>query len=196
MPGSAFHSRWSPHFEGQIDPLKLAEHIAADSPFDRELAQVRVYRGLPDGSKDPKGYSAARRQIAAWQALDPRVLVFPRPLSYPHGWPDSHKPGEKPREKGIDVSLAIDFAVLAVTRQYDVGVLMSTDTDLKPALEAIPLLAAGRAFPRAEVAAWSGEGRQRRRISLGGNKPYCHWLDKTTYSVVCDHTDYSDSALS
>ncbi|MGH8776285.1 MAG: hypothetical protein ACRDWI_14360 [Jiangellaceae bacterium] len=93
------------------------------------------------------------------------------------------------------MSLAIGFAVLAVTRQCDVGVLMSTDTDPKPALEAIPVLVGGRAFPRAEVAAWSDEGQQP-RISLGGNKPYSHWLDKTTHAVVCDHTDYWDSALS
>ncbi len=34
----------------------------------------------------------------------------------------------------------------------------------------------------------------RRRISTGGNKPYCHWLDKATYDIVSDPTDYSDSA--
>ena len=78
---------------------------------------------------------------------------------------------------------------------YNKGILMSTDTDLKPALEAIETLARGRVTPRAEVAAWSGNAL-RRRISTGGNKPYCHWLDKATYAAVCDPTDYSDSAWS
>jgi NYN domain len=157
---------------------------------------VRVYRGLPDGSLDPKGHSAASRQIDIWRQ-HPQVQVFPRPLSYPQGWPDRSLPGEKPREKGIDVSLAIDFVVGAVTNEYDVGILMSTDTDLKPALEAVTALAGVRVFPRAEVAAWSGDGMRNRRLSIPGSKPlWCHWCDKTTYAAVCDHTDYSDSAWS
>lgn len=189
--------RYSPHFEGQPDPFRLGEYLAADSPGERELAQVRIYRGLPDGSKDPKGHSAASRQIDIWRQ-NPRVQVFPRPLAYPRGWPDESRPGEKPREKGIDVSLAIDFAMMAVLGEYEVGILMSTDTDLKPALEAVTKLGVGqgRVYPRAEVAAWSGDKMHNRRLSIAGAKLWCHWLDKTVYEQVCDHTDYSDSAWS
>lgn len=190
---SCFHSRVSPHFEGQINPLRLGEHLAADSPYDRELKEVRVYRGLPDGALDPRGHSAASRQIDIWRQND-KVQVFPRPLSYPSGWPDRSRPGEKPREKGIDVTLAIHFAMLAVQDYYDVGILMSTDTDLKPALEAVIDIAGGRQFPRAEVAAWSGENMRNRRLALTGESVWCHWLDKVAYDQVSDHTDYSDSA--
>jgi hypothetical protein len=51
-------------------------------------------------------------------------------------------------EKGIDVALAIDFVTMAVRGEYDVGVIMSTDTDLKPALEAVAQM---RGSPYPEV---------------------------------------------
>lgn len=155
---SCFHARHDPHTGGQVSPLKLGRALAEDSQFPRSLHQVRVYRGRPDASKDPKGYGACTRQCALWER-DPLVNVTLRTLAYPHGWPDRSQPGEKPREKGIDVALAIDFVTMAVRGEYDVGILFSTDTDLKPALEAVAQLGTG---VRAEVAAWSGDGHNRR----------------------------------
>ena len=186
---NCFHEQWEPGFRGQVDPLKLALRLAADSPYDRELRQVRVYRGLPGSKKDPRGYGAARRQNGGW-IKDPRVKLFTRPLRYPVGWPTSHQPGEAPQEKGIDVALAIDFAMMAHDRLYDVGIVMSTDTDLKPALEVV----AERGRARAEVAAWSAEDMHNRRLSINGHRLWCHWLDKTNYNSVSDDTDYSNSA--
>jgi hypothetical protein len=43
---------------------------------------------------------------------------------------------------------------MAVRRDFEVGILMSTDTDMKPALEAVAQLTATQGT-RAEVAAWS-----------------------------------------
>ena len=125
---SLFHPMGAPHWNGQIDPLALGRLLVDRSPFDRELAGVRVYRGLPESTKDPKGYGASQRQISSW-AQAPEIEVITRTLRYPQNWPT-----EKPKEKGIDVALAIDFALMDVRGDYDVGVLMSTDTDLKPAL--------------------------------------------------------------
>jgi uncharacterized LabA/DUF88 family protein len=42
---------------------------------------------------------------------------------------------ERSREKGIDVKLAIDLLMGAVEDRYDVAVLVSSDTDLVPAIE-------------------------------------------------------------
>ena len=81
---ACFHSRIEPHWCGQIDPLKLGLHLAADSPFDREHVGVRAYRGLPDGTFDPKGFGACTRQCAIWEQ-DSRVSAILRPLSYPRG---------------------------------------------------------------------------------------------------------------
>ncbi len=52
------------HTAGQVSPLALGLHVVAASPFDRTLTQVRVYRGRPDATRDPKGYAACTRRIA------------------------------------------------------------------------------------------------------------------------------------
>lgn len=172
---------------GQFDPMKLARLLLTRGDTERELGKVCVYRGIPGASQDPKGYGAARRQNAAWMANG--VQVYARPLTYPYGYPTNHAFGEKPREKGVDVQLAIDFATAAVLDQFDVGILFSLDTDLKPALEAVLNLAPGK---KIEVAAWRGEKTNHSpRLSLGGNRPYCHWLDRTDFDAVADATDYT-----
>jgi uncharacterized LabA/DUF88 family protein len=186
---ASFHSDDDHHVCGQIDPFTLGTCLAQDSPFDRELLEVRVYRGRPDATRDPKGYVACTRQCATWEK-DPRVKVILRTLSYPYGWPTTSLPGEKPREKGIDVALAIDFVVMAVREEYDVGILMSTDTDLKPALEAVAVATAAGG-PRVEVAAWSGAEVRNRRLSISGKQLWCHWLDQAAYAKVYDWTNYS-----
>lgn len=182
----AFCALHAPHWQGQVDPVALAQHLVADSPFDRQLHQVRIYRGLPDATLDPKGYAACSRQIASWQR-SPLVSTTTRTLRYPRGWPTSHQVGERPQEKGIDVALAIDFAVMGNRGDYEVGILMSTDTDMKPALETV----AGLTGQRVDVAAWSALGRHNRRLSISSRNLYCHWVGKDIYDQIADSTDYS-----
>jgi hypothetical protein len=181
----AFHPFGSPSRDGQIDPLKLGELIASKGPFERELAGVRVYRGQPDSQNDPRGYAANDRQCRYWRGLA-KTTVITRTLQYPRGWPK-----EKAREKGIDVKLAIDIVAMAVRREFDVGVLMSRDTDLKPALEFVRDLN-GNPYPRCEVAAWSAPNGHSRRLSIPGSKIWCHWLDDSDYEAVADPTNYAE----
>jgi uncharacterized LabA/DUF88 family protein len=187
---ACFESASAHHTQGQISPLTLGLELVAQSKYPRELAQVRVYRGRPDATRQPAGYAACTRQAAIW-AQDPRVECILRTLQYPRGWPTSHASGEAPREKGIDVALAIDFVRMAVTGDYDVGILMSTDTDLKPALETAVALRNSSGLPRVEVAAWSGTDMHNRRLSITQAKLWCHWLDETFYAKVADRTNYS-----
>lgn len=187
-----FHDRYDPHWDGQIDPGRLAQHIVdRPSPFERQLKQVRVYRGIPIDSRDSKGYAAARRQHAEWQK-NPKVEVFARPLRYPQGWPDRHLAGEKPGEKGVDVALAVDFVAMAVRGDFDAGILFSVDTDMKPVLEFVSSVDVNA---RPEVAAWRNPGQTDydRRLSLGRNRPFCHWLDEIDYNIVRDPTDFTRS---
>lgn len=178
--GSGHHTR------GQFDPWRLGELLAARGLNDRALAQVRVYRGLPDVHRDQRGHSAARRQCASWES-HPGTEVYTRTLSYPASWPQ-----EKAREKGVDVALAVDFVVMAERGEYDVGILMSCDTDLRPALEVVSDRPSPR--PRCEVAAWSARVGHSRRLSVPGRKVWCHWLDEADHASVADRTDYGTTA--
>ena len=88
---------------GNFKPLPLGRLLAAD----RDLRQVRVYTGVPSNEKDKVGYQATQRRIASWKAEGAGLVeVFERTLKYP--------PNEKPREKGVDVLLAIDLVRLAL----------------------------------------------------------------------------------
>jgi uncharacterized LabA/DUF88 family protein len=180
----AFHPYNAPLTDGQIDPLRLGEVLADKDINDPELLEVRVYRGRPDSLKDPRGYGANLRQCTAWENSSPRVKVIWRTLRYPANWPE-----EDPEEKGIDVALAIDVVVMAVRGEYDIGVVMSTDTDIKPALEAVAEIS-GNPFPRVAVAAWSAEDRHSRRLSISGRRLWCHWLGRNDYEVCADPTYY------
>ena len=165
---------------GQVNPLLLAEHIATQIPAGA-LQEVRIYRGRPSNNQNPKGYNASRRHEAAWRALDPtRVHVFTRTLQY--------LPGQKPREKGIDVQLALDFAVMACRGEYDIGVIFSADTDLRGALDAV-YDHLGRGLPHPRSARWKGG----RRPVTGGNGRDVPCIDvpETVYQQIRDHTRYS-----
>lgn len=184
----AFHSHITdPHWMGQINPSALGAYIVGNSDDpERVLNQVRIYRGMPNNEQDPKGYGSARRQIAAWRRNN-SVSVTTRPLRYPRDYPAS-----PPQEKGIDVQLALDFVMMAVRNEYDVGVLMSNDTDLRPALEEV--ISLGR--QTVEVASWAPlEGRTRFWLRLAGrpagSQPYCHWIDYASYLSVQDTADYT-----
>lgn len=96
--------------------------------------------------------------------------------------------GEKPQEKGIDVALAIDFVVLALQDKYDVGILMSSDTDLRPALETVISLSS----KKVEVTAWKGK-RPNKRLQLPENNIWCHWLNLEAYKTCEDPHNYSQS---
>ena len=116
--------------DGQFDPVKLGQLIASrggPGGMPCSLSDVRIYSGRPDPNRDKRSHAAHMRQSNRWRANGATVVT--QGLRYP---PTS--PTDPAQEKGIDVALAIDFVRLAITGAYDVGVMMSTDTDLLPAL--------------------------------------------------------------
>jgi NYN domain len=176
----------SPSRFGQADPLALGRLITRRRRRPSRLAGVRVYRGLPDVSCQPQAHAAARRQVEAQiERGAGLVTVVTRPLRYPRGWPSA--PAE---EKGIDVSLAVDLVATAATGRFDVAVLMSTDTDLPPALEAAAIFA-GRPYPRCELAGRREPGQSHRRLVPKGRRLCCHWLCRDDVEAVRDDTDYN-----
>ncbi|HEX6470402.1 MAG TPA: NYN domain-containing protein [Streptosporangiaceae bacterium] len=178
----AFWPAGSDPAKGHIDPVKVAGCIVAKrnaNGFPSRLAQVRVYRGLPNPRRQPAAAAAANRQTNAWSRSS-RVALRQRPLRYPPGWPS-----QPAVEKGIDVALAVDILRLAVVDDaYDVAVVFSGDSDLLPAIETVLELKCGHI----EVAAWRGGGKRLRVDGTSG--PWCHWLDEVDYRAVADPTDY------
>lgn len=176
-----FFNARAPFTAGQLAPGRLGRLLAKRSPdgSSRVLVQVRVYRGMPSAVHDPRSHWACARQLDAWQA-DPAVAVVARPLRYPRDFPRS-----RPQEKGIDVRLAIDFVEMAIDGSFDVGVLVSADTDLVPALEAVARLRGPRSC---EVAAWYGATP---RLRIPAATLWCHYLTAADHAAVADPRDYT-----
>lgn len=170
--------------DGQIDPVELADLICrrGSSISPRELADVRVYCGVADQHEDPKMFQARANQVAAWERQG--VTAITRRLQY---LTDPRTRRRVAREKGIDVALAVDVVKMAIREEYDVGVVFSADTDLRPALEFV-----AQEYPslRVEVAAWQ-HGRDRRRLNFESPAPtWCHYLNHRDYMTIRDPEDY------
>lgn len=181
---------------GQIDPFKLGTLLTGRYPRGagrstgqrRVLEQVRVYRGMPRAERDPVTAAACKAECDAWKQ-NPWIHVVNRPLRYPRNYPRNY-PAERPQEKGIDVMLAVDFLHMALEDKYDVGIIVSSDTDLLPSIEAVMTMPATR-HVRCEVAAWRRCGTFANRLSLPGQELWCHYLDERDYLRVHDDTRYA-----
>jgi uncharacterized LabA/DUF88 family protein len=168
------------HTCGNVDPLRLGALLATRRPAgqpkqERDLQQARVYSGAPT-ARDPKGYAAHRRRVAAWRSNG--IEVVERDLRYPADFPTS-----KPHEKGIDVSLAIDLVVLAIENAYDVGIVVSSDTDLRPAVDYVRT----KGVQAIEICAWAG----RNPMAQPNKTLWCHFLSRADYEEVSDYRDYN-----
>lgn len=121
-----------PNEYGNYSPYRLAKLLAAGNGrgSHADLVRVNVHRGLPSQKYDQRGYTANRRQSAAWMADNPDVVVLRRrPLRYGRDVTDP------PREKGIDVELAIAAVELVLTKRREVAIIFSHDSDLVPVVE-------------------------------------------------------------
>ena len=108
------------------------------------------------------------------------IKVIARPLRY--------LPEQKPQQKGVDVQLAIDFIMFAIDRNHDVGILVSADTDLSPALELVKTRCKNKC--NAEVVGIDG-GDNKHKRSLYSRDTHCYWINKTDYYQIADLTSYS-----
>lgn len=176
----SFHGMDAPSSHGQVFPRTVAELICAkpQPPEERTVADVRVYWGRPSQERDPKGYAASRRQVAVWE--EQGVTIINRTLRY-RGY------STPPLEKGIDVSLAIDFVAGAVDGAFDVGIIFSTDTDLVPALEFVLQRPDLGVTP--EVAAWWADGANP-PLAVSDGHVWCHRLTSKDYGRVRDRRNY------
>jgi uncharacterized LabA/DUF88 family protein len=174
---------------GQVDPVKLANLLTdrGTSPQGtrRVLDECHIYTGIPSANKQPIANAARLRQKAAWEASG--AIVHGRPLRYPKTWPS-----DPAQEKGVDVELAVDLVFNAARRNYDVGIVVSTDTDLLPALQAVCNLHRAWGTPRMEVVAWVP---LKKRLSLPATPIWFHRLEKPDYDIVKDETRYATPSL-
>ncbi len=98
-----------------------------------ELSGMRYYIGAvkrqsgPDKEKSEKLYSGQQKLIAKLQ-IHKIAVVLGNLIQHPD---------KTFHEKGVDVRLAVEMIRLAREDQYDLAYLLSSDTDLVPAVEEV-----------------------------------------------------------
>ena len=170
---------------GAFNPMSLSQLLAGRGPEFEEwtLTGVRAYVGSPIAEHQPVAAAAHDRQMAAWRAWG--VVPRARPLSY-LGWPE-----QKPRQKGVDVELAVDVVRMAVAGDYEIGILLSTDTDLLPAIEAVASVRGAHAVPRICVVRYAGLNKRLYHSDVLGRKMHAFEIKAADFDTVRDDTDYT-----
>ena len=170
------------------DVNKLAQAVAKEEGWN--LTGVHFYTGIPD-----KADNAFWNHF--WVAKTARmgragVDVFTRTLRYrnksvtlPDGTVHTFLDGE---EKGIDVRIAVDVIRLALSKDYDVGLIFSQDQDLSEVADEIRVIGREQqrwiklasAFPTSPVS----------RNQRGINSTDWLKMDRALYDTCLDPRDY------
>lgn len=154
---------------------------ARDRGASGSLVRVNIHRGLPSQKYDADGYAANRRQSAAWMK-EASEIVVPRlrPLRY------SRDRAEKPREKGVDVELALAAVEWTLDGKCDVAIVFSHDTDLVPLVETLTRLKGPECI---ETASWTSETFNQRIRT----KPpvHHHGISKVVFDRIETRVNYA-----
>lgn len=171
---------------GWFHPMALGQLLASRSPDFEEwsLAAVRMYAGSPVATRDAYAAAAHDRQVEAWRAAG--IVPRTRPLLYPSGYPT-----ERPRQKGIDVELAVDVVRLAIAHEYEIGIVASTDNDLLPAIEAVAVVRGQEATPRICVVRYGDMPKRLNYTDPLGRTLHGFHLSAADFASVRDDTDYT-----
>jgi uncharacterized LabA/DUF88 family protein len=183
----AFFSEGDPSSFGQIHVGKYGLHLTklveghVQQPC--ALAQVRIYSGQPDPIREPVAASSTERQVTAWEVQG--AIVSRRPLRYPSDWPAT-----KAQQKGVDVQMSLDLAQFYQRDLYDIGIVATTDTDMRPAVESVLDIAGPDCkYPPVFTCAWNSPVLNR-RLWLMGRPLFCFYLRRADYDAVADLTRY------
>lgn len=163
---------------GNFFPDALAELLVARTP-GRWLDDTRLYTGIPSTAHNAVAAAAQQSRFDTYKRRG--ATIRSRPLNHST---------DPPREKGIDVLLAIDFLELALDNKFDVAIICSADTDLIPAIEAVRRR---RPSKIVEVANWYAPPHFQSMLHVAGvAKHHLTWDD---YKAVFDRRNYRTRLL-
>lgn len=115
---------------------RYCELVAGLLNSDEQLSYVGYYVGVVRDTKRTKNHEKTQELVKNQQKLfeqlrHQQVTVVKGYLLERDG---------RFFEKGVDVRLAVDIVTMAQARKYDVGIVISSDTDLIPAMQAAQTL--------------------------------------------------------
>lgn len=184
---------------GETHPLLLADRLKQG----RRLVGVRYYSGVHDPTKNPRGRQRTDRRHNLMRNVG--VTVVERQLRYrwewgfdPNALPDPRQnkgvtrqvavtPYQRPREKGIDLSIGLDVIDLALQGYMDIAVIVSSDNDL---CEAARATHAATVVTGARVSVEAAVFNDRAQAVLLNHYDYTHQLRYAEFDAARDNFDY------
>lgn len=113
-----------PKQDKRFDYTAFVNHLVGE----RELISKRYYVGIVknhDNSKKSEGMVKSQQKFLSGLENEGFVIKRGR-IMYD---------GKRIREKGVDVKLSVDLVIGAVDDLYDTAIIVSSDTDLIPAIQ-------------------------------------------------------------
>ena len=166
-------SATSPYAWPSYDVERLASALVARVP-GRALSEIRFYTGVP------------RRSVQSfWHGFWTNKL---RHLRNKGIYVYAGRVGSGGREKGVDVSLAIDLVQATHELRYETAIIVSQDWDFGPAVRLAKAIAKSQRRSLAFESAFPvGPGSSSRR-----GVPGTTWvpIDKASYDACRDRRDY------
>lgn len=104
----------------------FAIFLAADNEISGRNYYVGIVRNFDQSSKSQKMVQSQQKFLAGLQ--NDGFLIERGKIMYDHN---------NIREKGVDVKIAIDLVIDGIEDKYDTAILISSDTDLIPAIKYI-----------------------------------------------------------
>jgi NYN domain len=176
------------HHYPNYDPVKLFNAVCVHKGWKH--FGVRFYTGTPTAIKSPMWHGFWSNKLLALRRAG--VLVYSRPIRYrevevqaPDG---SFFIIDSPQEKGIDIRLALDVVRLALSKQFDVGVIFSQDQDLSELCDEIKEI--GRSQDRWIKLACAFPVGPRATTARGIDKTDWVHMDQNFYDACLDPHDY------
>lgn len=167
------------------DPKRLAETICAAEGW--KLTQVRFYTGVPPKDRDPHWHEFWAKKSTSMSRKG--VHMITRPLRYSEELLTDGTFAYVPREKGIDVRIAIDVISLADKKNFDAALIFSQDQDLAEVVPEIRAIASRqKRWIKLASAYPAGEGATNPR---GINNTDWILIDRHLYDSCLDPNRYS-----
>ena len=163
-----------------FNPIELSKLLVAKYAHQGwVLVGIRVYTGIHSPKISPAWHNFWVRKLAVHSNQDSRVRTFTRLLQYSDGIP---------REKGIDVRIALDLVRMARLNEYDVALLFSQDNDFAEVADEIRDIAREKRQWLKIVTAFPCDSAS--KMSGGIRKTDWIRIQKPEYDACIDTSDY------
>lgn len=169
------------------DPLLLSKHVAESLAC--QLKEVRFYTGIHKHTENPTLYSFWQSKLK--RMANAGVRVFSRDLEYHTEeieLPDGTKRKFRvPREKGIDIRIALDMVRLVRAQELETIVVFSQDNDLIEACNEVKEISQEqRRFVRIRSAYPIPDDPAKAKRERGIDQTEWHRIQRSAYDACCD----------